>query len=43
MIYLISHVTCLNNTCGWSYELPHNEFVTLGYKLVYNSSLQNGL
>ena len=24
MIYLISHVICLNNTCGWFYRLPHN-------------------
>ena len=24
MTYLISHVTCLNNTRGWLYESPHN-------------------
>ena len=24
MTYLISHVTFLNNICGWSYKLPHN-------------------
>jgi hypothetical protein len=22
MTYLMSHVTSLNNTCGWSYKLP---------------------
>ena len=25
MTYLMSHVTSLNNTCGWSYKLPHSE------------------
>ena len=25
MTYLISHVTSLNNTCGWSYKLLHSE------------------
>ena len=25
MIYLISHVTSLNNTCGWSYKLPQSK------------------
>ncbi len=24
MTYLINHVTCLNNTCGWSYELSRS-------------------
>jgi hypothetical protein len=24
MIYLMSHVTCLKNTCGWSYELSRS-------------------
>jgi hypothetical protein len=23
MTYLMNHVTSLNNTCGWSYKLPH--------------------
>ena len=24
MTYLMSHVTSLNNTCEWSYKLPHS-------------------
>ena len=24
MTYLMSHVTSLNNICGWFYKLPHN-------------------
>ena len=24
MTYLMSHVTSLNNTCGWSYKLSHS-------------------
>ena len=24
MIYLMSHVTSLNNTCEWSYKLPYS-------------------
>ena len=24
MAYLMSHVTFLNNICGWSYKLPHS-------------------
>ena len=24
MTYLMSHMTSLNNTCGWSYKLPHS-------------------
>ena len=23
--YLISYITCLNNTCRWFYKLPSNE------------------
>jgi hypothetical protein len=25
MTYLMSHVTCLNNICGWTYELSCNK------------------
>ena len=32
MTYLMSHVTCLNNTCGWFYEFPHSGLQQDNYK-----------
>jgi hypothetical protein len=34
MTYLINHVICLNNTCGWSYELQPKKLQQDDYKLV---------
>ena len=31
----MSHVTCLNNKCGWSYKLSHSGFV-VGQNLATN-------
>ena len=39
MTYLISHATCLNNTCGRSYELSRNELQQPGYKPVFSQTL----
>ena len=32
MVYLMNHVTSLNNTCGWSYNLSYSELQQTDYK-----------
>ena len=39
MTYLMSYVTSLNNTCGWSYKLSHRELQQIGYKPVCSQTL----
>ena len=39
MTYLMSHVTSLNNTCGWFYKLSRSGFKQTSYKLVCSQTL----
>jgi hypothetical protein len=39
MTNVMSHMTCLNNTYGWSYKLPRSELWQAGYKLVCSQTL----
>ena len=39
MTYLMSHVTSLNNTCGWSYKLTHSGLEQTCYKPICSQTL----
>ena len=41
IIYLMNHVTFLNNTCGWLYELSCNRFEKIPLKLVWRLATKN--